>query len=524
MREIWAVDCETDPFKKGRVPEPFIWGACWLQTGEYLQFENFDELLDYFLERGIEIIFYAHNGGKFDWHFGLHRLEPWAPLMVIGSRLAKFKIGCVEFRDSYNILPVPLSDYQKTEIDYAIMERSERNKPKNRQEIEKYLKDDCVFLAELINAFISKYGTQITIASAAMKQWREISGRDSPKTTGDFYEEFAPFYYGGRVECFKSGEVNKRFKVVDINSAYPFAMKHKHPWGDQYEKTKELPGEGLERCFIDLEARSNGAFPVRDGGLVFPSDGQVRRFRITGWEYLAALETGFLDDHEIISVTRFFQSIDFCDYIDYYYSIKASFPKGTPDYLIAKLFLNALYGKFGANPDKYKEYTIIEPRFISVASESEGYEYSGEAGPWALVCRDLHEAKQRFYNVAVAASITGFVRAYLWRAITKCSGVMYCDTDCVVAENISGLELDPKRLGAWDIEAECDYGAIAGKKLYAFKTLGGKWKQANKGVRLSHKEIIQIAKGEEVVYEPEAPSFSLSRGVSFINRKIQLTA
>ena len=25
-RKLIAIDCETDPFKAGRVPEPFIWG------------------------------------------------------------------------------------------------------------------------------------------------------------------------------------------------------------------------------------------------------------------------------------------------------------------------------------------------------------------------------------------------------------------------------------------------------------------------------------------------------------------
>lgn len=524
MREIWAVDCETDPFKKGRIPEPFIWGAYCLKSDEYLEFETGDALIDYFLERGKPCVFYAHNGGKFDWHFLLHRLEPWHPLMVISGRLAKFKIGCIEFRDSYNILPVPLAAYQKTEISYDIFEKGERDKPKNRDKIRAYLRDDCVFLAELIEAFISQYGSQLTLASSAMKQWRKISGLDSPKTNGDFYEEISPYYYGGRVQCFKTGEINAPFSVIDINSAYPYAMQYKHPWGNQYEISKELPENGIEKCFIKLRARSKGAFPFRENGLIFPRDNAEREFTVSGWEYLAAMETGALSlDHEIISVIRFFLEIDFKEYIDHFYALKASSKKGSPDYIFAKLFLNSLYGKFGANPDKYAEYTVIDPQFIEAAKIAEKYEYAGDCGKWALMSRDLEEHKQRFFNVAVAASITGFVRAYLWRAISKCEGVIYCDTDSIACAGTGALKLDPTELGAWDVEAECDYGAVAGKKLYAFRTNSGDWKTATKGVRLSAEEIVRVAKGETVVHEPDAPTFSLSRGKVFTNRKIKLT-
>ena len=89
MKEIWAVDSETDPFKAGRVPAPFIWGA--YNGSEYHSFTKTDDMVDFFLDK--DVIVYAHNGGKFDWHFILHRLEQFEPLMVISGRLSKFKIG-----------------------------------------------------------------------------------------------------------------------------------------------------------------------------------------------------------------------------------------------------------------------------------------------------------------------------------------------------------------------------------------------------------------------------------------------
>ena len=118
-REIAVADCETDPFKINRIPAPFVWGY---YDGEiYKEFSTTKEFIE-FVKNENKII-YAHNGGKFDWHFIKEYIEPEQKIMVINGRLASFKIGNCEFRDSYNLLPVPLSAYQKTEIDYNILDR-----------------------------------------------------------------------------------------------------------------------------------------------------------------------------------------------------------------------------------------------------------------------------------------------------------------------------------------------------------------------------------------------------------------
>src|SRR4051812_21942910 len=113
MREIWVADAETDPFEHGADIQPFIWGA--FNGTEYHEFETTAALVDFFRDK--KVIVYAHNGGRFDWHFLLPHLDPFTPVMIIAGRLAKFTIGECEFRDSYNILPSPLSAYQKDEID-----------------------------------------------------------------------------------------------------------------------------------------------------------------------------------------------------------------------------------------------------------------------------------------------------------------------------------------------------------------------------------------------------------------------
>ena len=183
----------------------------------------------------------------------------------------------------------------------------------------------------------------------------------------------------------------------------------------------------------------------------------------------------------------------------------------------------SLYGKFGSNPKKYKEYTLVKPCHIQ-AAEQDNYEFDAELGPWALCSKPVDVEKAQYYNVAVAASITGFVRAKLWRSINECKGVIYCDTDSITCRGTGDLVIDPTTLGAWDVEAVCDYGAVAGKKLYAFKTVDGRWKTASKGVRLEAENIVKVAKGASVVYKPENPSFSVKRGTKFISRKVSKSA
>lgn len=523
-KEIWVADCETDPFKKGRIPYPFIWGC--FNGDDYHEFDTTDEFLEFISSR--ECIVYAHNGGKFDWHYCLHQLEPFSDLMVIAGRLAKFKIGNAEFRDSYNILPMPLSAWQKDEFDYSILEPEVRNTPENQKKIRRYLRHDCEYLFEMVSEYIDRYGLNLTQASSAMKVWQKIAEMKAPKTSKGFYDDFAPYYYGGRVQCFQTGIIESDFKVIDINSAYPFAMKHHHPWGETYVISDKLPNSRAytERAFIHLSCVSRGAFPSRTKtGLDFPSDNVVREYFVSGWEFLAAIETNTISGWEIISCITFNDSIKFDNYVDHFYTMKSE-AKDKGDkagYIFSKLFLNSLYGKFAANPEKYDEYTVVSPRYIE-AAEEDGYNFCAELEQWALMSRPLEEHKQHYYNVATAASITGFVRAYLWRAINKCEGVIYCDTDSIACASTGALELDPSELGMWDIEAQCKYGAVAGKKLYAFMTDSDEWKTASKGVRLEPDEIVKVAKGQSITYSSESPSYSLKRGIGFISREINKSA
>lgn len=564
-RPLAALDCETDPFKRHRVPQPFIWGfydGGFLDPAKRFYVFHDNETLVEFL-RDKEFIIYAHNGGKFDYHYLLPYIETLDHVTIINGRLAKFNIGIAELRDSFNIVPVALAQYQKMTFDYTILEPDRRELPENKAKILRYLESDCKNLYDMVTQFRDRYGLQLTQAGAAMKQWEKISGENTPRSTPQFYEHFKKFYYGGRCECFKMGIIDAPFKVVDINSAYPYAMLQQHAYSLGYDTyhgnsatLDDMEDDEIGASFFVVECVSRGAFPFRDddGSLYFPNDATRRTFHVTGWELLAAMDTATISDAKILSVHTFHETVSFAKYVQHFYAerLLAKENGDKAGSLFSKLFMNSLYGKFGADPSAYAEYYVTEIENVGTLSpenraewiklEGRAWSFAGFLGPHALATSPLPEPRQRYYNVATAASITGYTRALLWRALCASEGLLYCDTDSIAAVE-PRVPLGPD-LGAWEIEGNFSRGAIAGKKLYAFRYAPGSepkrrgkkivWKTASKGVKLTASQILKVARGGTVNYVPQVPTYSVMGSIDpvtgervvarFIQRRVKMLA
>ena len=527
-KPLATIDSETDPFKFRRVPKPFLWDI--YDGSAHFTFPHLSDALHFLSDKAW--IVYAHNGGKFDYLLPgfLDAISQFSKVMIINGRLAKFSIGACEFRDSYNILPIPLRDFDKGEIDYAKMEKAVRHK--HMAEITTYLHRDTESLYRLVAAFRETYGNGLTLAGSAMKFWETRTRTRSPESSRGFYNEVAPFYHGGRVECFHVGEIKKPFRMIDINSAYPFAMLSEHPIDpEELDVRKYDGGEIVGHWLYQLTCVSRGAlaFHVKGKGLDFPDDDVVREYHTTGWELKTALDYGLLDSVKISCVRVFTKTINFSKYIHFFYDMKKCAPKGSPEYVFAKLFMNSLYGKFGANPSNYSNFELVEPR-LKKPMEKDGYTFAGELGPWVVMASPLTENEERYYNVSTAASITGQVRSTILAQmceIRKAGGeILYCDTDSIVFAG-GGCPTLNKELGGWSCDLSGTRGGIAGKKLYAFYGTDEKgkkgWKTACKGVRISPQEIMEVARGKVVVYEREAPSFTVKGEPSFITRTVRRT-
>lgn len=480
-------------------------------------------------------------------------------------------LGEAELVDSYAAVPQSLGSIKKDEIEYWKMEKEHRQE--FMPEILNYLRGDCVYLYELMTAYRKAAGTKKTIASNALAHAKKLGIK--PGTTNHrFDSNYRPFYFGGRTECFQPG-THENISVVDIKSSYPNAMMHDHPTGNNFIRRSdlgELTRDEIDRSFIILKCYSHGAFPIRaDGseGLHFPK--AYNTYSVTGWEYNAAIDLDLLKDIQIESVRYTNETINFRDYVIHWYEYKNAHNKKIDpiNYTIGKIMMNSLYGKLAQNPEKYHDYRIVEPGTELPCNsphpdkdgkckicfhkemdhgwtkycEFEGKEFQRRESLWKY--RYKHgidwESKPLYKNVATGASITGFARAHLLRAIHTIGEehIIYCDTDSLVIGQFGNTSLLPQsdKIGDWELELDCvPVGHFCGKKLYAIVMAPGekcscetrnggckRHKVVTKGARLTFKEVEKIAIGESVLYEPAAPSFSLARGIVFTDRLLRKT-
>lgn len=533
-RKVGVIDFETDPFKAGRIPKPFC--VEFLSDEITQQFWGDDcaaQLVDFLEKLETPHLIYAHNGGKFDFHFLLEYVDN--PALIIKSRIVECKLLQHTLRDSFAILPVPLKAYGKMDIDYDKMERHCREKHKD--EILAYLHSDCVYLLELVSAFIARFGPRLTIGGTAMK---ELRARHSFRKMDERHDKvFRPFYFGGRVETFETGILKGPWKLVDRNSMYPAAMKEKlHPVNGLYDIRSALPDTFDMPFFARITAKNSGALPM----VIMDGSEKSLNFNVPHGEFYAcsheleiALKYGLIEIENVHECFISRDAISFGDFVDEFYERKR-LAKERGDViteLFEKLILNSAYGRTGINPHNFMDWRIHRDFGNEQTLRDEGYAPESDYESIELWAKKADIKDDQFCDVAIAASITSAARANLLETLQSAERPIYCDTDSIVCAKFNGV-CDPYILGAWDLELERDYMAIAGKKLYALyndpadspksKANPKGAKVSSKGGNLSPQDIIQVAGGGEVYQAREAPTFSLKRKPTFVGRTFKKTA
>ena len=538
---IAVIDTETDPFERGIIVAPFALGV--ELPDRYLDFIG-DDCVDQFFAwlaveslEGREYIFYAHNGGKFDFYFLFKYMDENQTPLIMGGRIVKMYFQGQEFRDSYAIIPESLeSANKKTKISYRKFHRSVRHK--HMAEIRAYLRDDCRYLYQLVIAFLNRFGDTLTIASAALRTLRSYHGFEQFRTE-EMDARFRMYYYGGRNQCFETGKLKpspgKTWKVWDRNGMYPAEMRDSlHPISNTVTLQDTIDDD---TDFALIVANNRGALPSRslNGGLDFTVP--HGEFYATIHEIKAGLDTGTLDILEVKHAWAFTRKASFGAFVTD--QMERRIREQEAGELIeeknTKRVSNSSYGKFALNPRKFKQWTMTrgewpEPRATGV--NPNGWALHSQSGDMFIFSRPSPR-KGGFYNVATAASITGAARANLLRAISVAHRPVYCDTDSIICESFGWSSQEGKALGQWKLEAEGDMCAIAGKKLYAVFFEEQAIKKAAKGVRFKRDEeddygitpqdIVSICNGSEIIHRNPVPTFKLDGRVLFTDRKIRMT-
>lgn len=514
MKKLAVLDIETDPFEYGVIPQAFVveyfdgeksivhWGSdCIQQMAHSLETER------------TPCVIYAHNGGKFDFLYFLEHMQ--ADMRIVNGRIIQAHLHHHELRDSYAIMPFPLRDFDKDEIDYEKMRPILRDV--HREEILRYLHKDCTSLYELVTAFAEEFGDGLTIGGSSLKQLKTFHkfGSGGPEFDAKFRKDF---YFGGRNQVFRGGITKMPLKIYDVNSMYPYVMKaYLHPVNVGIQVSKYIE---KNTCFVVADGINYGAFPVRTktGGLDFTV--KRGRFNTSIHEWEAALETQCFTPTKIVKTYGFERRESFGTFVDHFYDARKH-AKSIGDKihtLFYKFVLNSSYGKFAQNPENYSEWCITKDGAMQPEPWAPAYIYHGKYIIW-----EKPLDRQQYYNVCTGASITGASRALLLRGICAAHDPLYCDTDSIICGDLRGVPIDEHELGAWKVEATGTSAAIAGKKLYAVFDGDTCVKKAHKGARLTGEEILSIAKGSVITYQNPVPAFGLDGKHTFTTRRIRRT-
>lgn len=561
---IAVLDMETDPFDSQGQERIAPFAAC-LVSDHFEPIEIWDENPTTFLEKVLAAIeslpgkftIYAHNGGKFDYLFLIHKLR--GSVSFKGRGIMAAKIGPHEIRDSFHILPEKLAAYRKDDFDYGKMAKSKRRKYKN--EIQRYLRNDCVYLLDFVKAFIAENGLKLSIGQAAITAVRDAD-IDIENINEHMDTYLRQFYFGGRVECLEGmGEFNGSFKLYDVNSMYPAVMAdRKHPVGRDYIIRRGAPGP--HTYFIDLVCDNDGAFVCRDDEGNTVATKRQGRFCVSVYEYQVALKYGLIQNVKINYCVDNLNATDFSDFVipkyqrrqEYKAQMKQMMKDGKGDSneflelkirdILTKFYLNNAYGKYAQNPRRYKESHItdygvrpgnpdmgdLDARAASLAEWGPLPVFDNEDMGYAIWEKPVE--KLRFKNVGTSASITGAARAVLLEAICNSSGAIYCDTDSLICRDLSGVAFSGTDLGAWDEEDRFSAVRIAGKKLYACerapdspKLSAGPHKIASKGVRPpTWQEFRTLLDGHTLDMVNPAPTMTRRMTQTYVTRTIRATA
>lgn len=371
---------------------------------------------------------------------------------------------------------------RKLEIDYK--EYREVGHILTQQEID-YIKNDVEIMARALKIMFDLGLTKMTIGSCALHNYKSMI-----RNFNDYYpllpieldQDMRRSYKGGFTylnPLYKEKEVNSGI-VLDVNSLYPSVMKNCYlPFGKpiyfsgKYEYNMLYPLY-IQRlaCKFELKEGKIPTIQLKNNPSYNPteyltsSNGEIIDLTLTNIDLKLFLENYNVDDLYYDGGWQFKEVRGlFNNYIDIWSNNKIQAKKegNKALYMISKLMLNSLYGKFAKNPYNRSKYPYIT-----------------DDGQVSYHLGDLEEGKGLY--IPVGAFITSYAREKTIRtsqAIREYSlkkygedYYIYSDTDSCHLRDIPEeelkqfLEIDDYQLGAWKLESKFKRGKFLRQKCY----------------------------------------------------------
>jgi hypothetical protein len=355
-------------------------------------------------------------------------------------------------------------------------------------ELAKYCEIDTVSLYQIIIKFqneiyglfkvdITKYPT---LASIAFGIYRTNFLKDNtiPRILSKLHNSLKQSYFGGITEVYKGS--GRNINSYDVNSLYPYSMKYFpmptgspiHFVGNIYNSVNESKPFGFFKVNITAPCNINKPFlPTR----INTNNGTRTIFPVgtwTGWYFSEELQNAkkYGYDFEVLEGYLFSKKLIFSDYIDVLYKIKSESDSSDPKYYIAKLLMNALYGRFGLNPD----FNVVK---IVTSEESENIlvnENNVKVIPlvsgkvMVIYEKDRESLEINNISVTISSAIASYSRICMSHYLQKYNDNLYAiDTDGIkLSTQLDENEIDNKMLGKMKYEFTFSEAVFPAPKVY----------------------------------------------------------
>ena len=271
------------------------------------------------------------------------------------------------------------------------MKERSRNHTLTKEEKE-YIKNDVVIVAKALNVIFSEGLTKMTQGSNALSDFKEMKNKRAyerffPTLDKSIDEEIRKSYKGGFTylnPIYKEKDV-KNVNVLDVNSLYPSVMRfEKMPYGEPVFFEGEYKKDNVYDLYVQMISCS---FKLKENKIPMI---QIKndRFHFKGTEYLESSKGEiviltltsidlklFFEQYDVYNLKFIsgwkFKSIGgiFDEYIDKWIQrkIEATKEGNKGQRTLAKLMLNALYGKFATSLSVQNKSPYIEDGVVKYA-------------------------------------------------------------------------------------------------------------------------------------------------------------
>ena len=376
---------------------------------------------------------------------------------------------------------------RKLELDYTAYR--EEGHELTQHEID-YIRNDVEIMARALDIFFKQGHTKMTIGSNALANFKDHCANFRhlfPTLPNEVDADIRVSYKGGFT--YLSPKYKEKMTgsgvVFDVNSLYPSIMYNRplpygvpEPFNGKYEHDPNYPlYTQMLTCNFRIKPDKIPSIQIKHSFSFEPN------------EYLESSDDGsglpvtlvltkpdlelFFEQYDVwdlnyISGWKFKSAVGlFKDYIDYWSEQKITAKKegNKAQYLISKLFLNSLYGKFGTNPIGSKKQPVLD------ADENMHY----------II---LPREERKSIYVALASFVTAYGRKQIieqsqairdWSIKNKgYDTYIYSDTDSIHAllneQDVQDLskfiDIDDYKLGALKLESSFVRGKYLRQKCY----------------------------------------------------------